>query len=87
MQVKDRHPPRGLGTYSNDRPPELLASSSVSGLNRIGDMRLTAIAARKALTRVATSKVAMAVVCCGCVAFTTSTVPSAHAADVNYQLI
>jgi cardiolipin synthase A/B len=50
-------------------------------------MRLTATAPYKALTRVATSNVAMAVVCCGCLAFTTSTPPSAHAADADYQLI
>ena len=49
-------------------------------------MRLTATAPYKALTRVATSNVAMAVVCCGCLAFTTST-PGAHAADADYQLI
>jgi cardiolipin synthase len=29
----------------------------------------------------------MVVVCCGCVAFTTSPVPRAHATDANYQLI
>jgi phosphatidylserine/phosphatidylglycerophosphate/cardiolipin synthase-like enzyme len=50
-------------------------------------MWLAATAARKVLTGVATSKVAMAVVCCGCVAFSTSIVPCANAADANYQLI
>lgn len=50
-------------------------------------MRPTAIAARKALTRFATSKVAMVVVCCGCLAFAAATVPRAHATDANYQLI
>jgi cardiolipin synthase A/B len=50
-------------------------------------MRLTATAPYKALTRVATSNVATAVVCCGCLAFTTSTAPSALAADADYQLV
>ncbi|HUH72364.1 MAG TPA: phospholipase D-like domain-containing protein [Mycobacterium sp.] len=50
-------------------------------------MRLTTIATRKALTVVAMATVALAVTCCGCVAFTTSTVPRAHAVDANYQLI
>jgi phosphatidylserine/phosphatidylglycerophosphate/cardiolipin synthase-like enzyme len=50
-------------------------------------MRPTAIAARKAVTRFATSKVAMAVVCCGCLAFAAASVPRAHATDANYQLI
>jgi cardiolipin synthase A/B len=50
-------------------------------------MRLITIAARKALTVVAPGTVALAVTCCGCAAFTTSTVPRAHAADANYQLI
>jgi cardiolipin synthase A/B len=50
-------------------------------------MRHPAITARKALTWVARSTIALAVVCCGCVAFTTSTVPRAHAADANYRLI
>jgi hypothetical protein len=50
-------------------------------------MRLAAIAARKVPKGVAISIFAIAVACCGCVAFTTATVPSAHAADANYQLI
>jgi phosphatidylserine/phosphatidylglycerophosphate/cardiolipin synthase-like enzyme len=57
------------------------------GPNRIGHMRLMTIAARKALTVAAIATMALAVTCCGCAAFTTSTVPDAHAADANYQLI
>jgi len=50
-------------------------------------MQLTTIAARKVLTAVAMAAVALAVTWCGSVAFTTSPVPRAHAADANYQLI
>jgi cardiolipin synthase A/B len=50
-------------------------------------MWLAAAAARRALTQVAVSVVALAVPCCGCLALTISTVPRAHAADANYQLI
>jgi cardiolipin synthase A/B len=45
------------------------------------------IVARKALTAVAVPAVAVAVSCCGCAALTASTVPRAHAADANYQLV
>jgi cardiolipin synthase A/B len=45
------------------------------------------IAARKALTVVASGTVALAVTCCGCVAFAGPMVPRAHAADANYQLL
>jgi hypothetical protein len=44
-------------------------------------------AARKALTWTVMSAVATAVVCFGCAALPTSTVPRAHAADTNYQLV
>jgi cardiolipin synthase A/B len=50
-------------------------------------MRPTTMAARQALTVAAMATVAMAVACCGCVAFTTCALPHAHAADANYQLI
>src|SRR5271166_3033981 len=50
-------------------------------------MRLIVMAPRKALTGAAIATVAMAVVCCGCAAFATSTVPRARATDANYQLI
>jgi len=58
------------------------AAASV-GPNTIGDMQLIAFTAGNAFTRV----VATAAVCCGCVAFTTSTAPRAHATDSNYLLI
>jgi cardiolipin synthase A/B len=45
------------------------------------------IVAQKALTAVAVPAVAVAVGCCGCAALTASTVPRAHAADANYQLV
>jgi len=50
-------------------------------------MRLIVMAPRKALTGAAIATVAMAVVCWGCAAFATSTVPRARATDANYQLI
>jgi cardiolipin synthase A/B len=55
--------------------------------NTVGRMRLITIAARKALTVVAVVTIALAVTCRGCAAFITSTVPRAHGADANYQLI
>jgi cardiolipin synthase A/B len=50
-------------------------------------MRLTAIAARKALTVVAMAIVALAVTCCGRPVLKASVVPRGQAADLNYQLI
>jgi cardiolipin synthase len=50
-------------------------------------MRLVTIATRKVLTVVAMATVALGVMCCGCAAITTSSVPLAHAADGNYHLI
>jgi cardiolipin synthase A/B len=48
-------------------------------------MRRVTFVAREALTVIATGTVALAVTYCG--TLTTSTVPHAHAADANYQLI
>ena len=51
-------------------------------------MRLmSGVVARKALPVVAVLIVALAVNCCGWAGLTISTVPRAHAADANYQLI
>ena len=51
-------------------------------------MRLmSGVVARKALPVVAVLIVALAVTCCGWAGSTISTVPRAHAADANYQLI
>ncbi len=51
-------------------------------------MRLmSGVVARKALPVVAVLIVALAVTCCGWAGLTISTVPRAHAADANYQLI